>query len=237
MIRCILIDPDAAARKVLSREISRDERFSIAGMYDSPDNVPFPINRNTVDVLFIEVALRGQNGLDFIRHMDHPPVTVITTAYRDYAVECFELDIADYLVKPIEADRLQKALLKIDRILTTREKHLPARRPVPHGQGDHLFIRADKKQIKLYYADILFVESIKDYICIHTVTSQYVIHQTLSGFTATLPPDRFLRIHRSYTISLAHIESLSGSTVHIADHNLPIGRNYLSDTRHRILGE
>ena len=91
--------------------------------------------------------------------------------------------------------------------------------------------------MKLFYADILFVESIKDYICIHTVNGQYVIHQTLSGFTATLPGDKFMRIHRSYTVALLWINSLSGSTIHLNGHDLPIGRNYLPEVRKKILGE
>lgn len=192
MIRCLIIDPDPSARKALSRELSRHEQFSIAGMYDSPQDVPFAVNRLTTDVLFIEVVLPGQNGLDYIRTMENPPLTVITTPYREYAVECFELDITDYLIKPVEPARLLKTLSKIERILPERKKHpltLSESSSRPEGGGDHLFIRADKKQVKLYYNDILFVESIKDYICIHTVSGQYIIHQTLSGFTAALPQD------------------------------------------------
>ena len=217
MIRCLIIDPDPSARKALSRELSRHEQFSIAGMYDSP-----------------------QDGLDYIRTMENPPLTVITTPYREYAVECFELDITDYLIKPVEPARLLKTLSKIERILPERKKHplvLSETTPRSEGGGDHLFIRADKKQVKLYYNDILFVESIKDYICIHTASGQYIIHQTLSGFTAALPQDRFLRIHRSYTVSIAWIESLAGATLRLAGRDLPIGRNYLASARKRILGE
>lgn len=237
MIRCLIIDPDPAARKALSREISHDERFSIAGMYDSPADVPFAINRITADVLFIEVALKGTSGLNFIRTMDNPPVTIITTAYRDYAVECFELDITDYLVKPVEPARLAKTLAKIERILPERRKHPLSHPDAPQGEGDYIFIRADKKQVKLFYIDILFIESIKDYICIHTVNAQYVIHQTLSGFTAALPVDKFMRIHRSYTVALPWINSISGSIIHLNNRDLPIGRNYLPEVRKKILGE
>lgn len=240
MIRCLIIDPDPSARKALSRELSRHEQFSIAGMYDSPQDVPFAVSRLTTDVLFIEVVLPGGNGLDYIRTMENPPLTVITTPYREYAVECFELDITDYLIKPVEPARLLKTLSKIERILPERKKHplvLSETTPRSEGGGDHLFIRADKKQVKLYYNDILFVESIKDYICIHTASGQYIIHQTLSGFTAALPQDRFLRIHRSYTVSIAWIESLAGATLRLAGRDLPIGRNYLASARKRILGE
>lgn len=238
MIRCLIIDPDPSARKALSREISHHERLSVAGIYDSPAEVPFAINRLTCDVLFIEVALPGRSGLDYIRSMENPPLTVITTAYREYAVECFELDITDYLVKPIEPARLQKTLSKIERTLNERKKYPPSRTErTPSGKEDFIFIRADKKQIKLYFADILFAESFKDYICIHTVTDQYVIHQTLSGFTKSLPQDKFLRVHRSYTVAIAWISSLWGSTLRIGSHEIPIGRNYLSSTRKRILGE
>lgn len=238
MIRCLIIDPDPAARKALSRELSHHERFSIGGMYGHPGEVPFPIGRLSCDVLFIEVALPGRSGLDYIRSMENPPVVVITTAYREYAVECFELDITDYLVKPVEPARLLKTLSKIERTLDERKKYPPSRTErTAAGQEDFLFIRADKKQVKLYFADILFVESFKDYICIHTVAGQYVIHQTLSGFTAALPQDKFLRVHRSYTVALPWIESLSGASLHLGGREIPIGRNYLAQARKRILGD
>ena len=105
------------------------------------------------------------------------------------------------------------------------------------SEDDHTFIRADKKRIRLRYAEILYIESVKDYICIHTASAQYIVHQTLSGFTALLPEGKFMRIHRSYTVNLGVIDSVSGSTVHIGEHNLPIGRNYLQSVRKKILGE
>lgn len=237
MIRCMIIDSDHTARRILSRELARDDTFSVTGMYDYPSEVPFPVNRKTVDVLFIEAVFRGENGLDFVRSLRNPPLVVITTAYRDYAVECFELDILDYLVKPVEPARLERTLSKIGRIFSHAGDVAPQVLNSSGHEEDYTFIRADKKRVRLRYADILYIESIKDYICIHTFASQYIIHQTLSGFTASLPEGKFMRIHRSYTVNLGVIDSVSGSTVHIGDHNLPIGRNYLQPVRRKILGE
>mgnify|MGYP005878871129 CR=1 FL=1 len=119
MIRCMIIDSDHASRRTLSRELAKDDTFSVTGMYDYPSEVPFPVNRKTVDVLFIEAVFRGESGLDFVRSLRNPPLVVITTAYRDYAVECFELDILDYLVKPVEQARFSRTLSKIERILSS----------------------------------------------------------------------------------------------------------------------
>lgn len=237
MIRCMIIDSDHASRRTLSRELAKDDTFSVTGMYDYPSEVPFPVNRKTVDVLFIEAVFRGESGLDFVRSLRNPPFVVITTAYRDYAVECFELDILDYLVKPVEQARFSRTLSKIERILSSGHDAVQQGLAGMVSEDDHTFIRADKKRIRLRYAEILYIESVKDYICIHTASAQYIVHQTLSGFTALLPEGKFMRIHRSYTVNLGVIDSVSGSTVHIGEHNLPIGRNYLQSVRRKILGE
>ncbi|MDD4820756.1 MAG: LytTR family DNA-binding domain-containing protein [Flavobacteriales bacterium] len=231
MVKCIIIDSDSSARRALSRLLAQDAQLSIAGMYDTPYDVPFDVNKNTVDVLFIDVVLNGADGLEYVKHLTHSPQVVITTAFRDYAVECFELDILDYLVKPIEPSRLLKTLSKIHRMVDMADVSFAGQ----IGQADYTFIRVDKKKVKLPYSSVLYVESIKDYICIHTVSEQYIIHQTLSGFTASLPQDSFVRIHRSYTVNLHHVEALSGSSISVSGKTLPIGRNYLADTRERII--
>ena len=232
MLKCIIIDSDASSRRALSRLLAQDVKISIAGMYDTPFDVPFTVNKKTVDVIFIDVILNGVDGLQYVRSLSQGPQVVITTAFRDYAVECFELDILDYLVKPIEPSRLLKTIAKIHRLFPDGG----ALTNVHGGEVDYTFIRVDKKKIKLRYDSIFYIESIKDYICIHTDSEQYIIHQTLSGFTESLPSDVFMRIHRSYTINTRHVNSMFGTSVVIKDTTLPIGRNYISSVRERIIG-
>ena len=231
MIRCIIIDPDVESRKNTSRLLSRHDDFSITGMYSHPDEVPYPIDKSTVDVLFIEVVFSRLYGLDYIRSLSNAPLTVITTSYREYAVECFELDILDYLIKPIEPSRLSTTISRIKRAV----KDTASKTSQKDNNEDFIFIRAEKRRIKIPYDTLLYVESIKDYISIHTIGGEYVIHQTLSGFTALLPTESFIRCHRSYTVNVRHIEAMRASTLIVAGKSIPIGRMHMTQVKEKIL--
>ncbi|MBQ8649801.1 MAG: response regulator transcription factor [Flavobacteriales bacterium] len=231
MIRCIIIDPDANSRKNTSRMLSRYDDFSIIGIYSHPDEVPYTIDKTTVDVLFIEVVFSRLYGLDYIRSLSNAPLTVITTSYREYAVECFELDILDYLIKPLEPSRLSTTISRIKRAIKASKTTTSQ----SSKNEDFIFIRAEKRRIKIQYDSLLYIESIKDYISIHTTSGEYIIHQTLSGFTALLPHSRFIRCHRSYTVNIEHIEAIHASSIIIAGKTIPIGRMYMTQVREKIL--
>jgi len=173
-------------------------------------------------------------GMDLMRRLDSKPLTIITTAYREYAVEGYELDVFDYLMKPIAYDRFGKTMEKVLDYFALIDsiKNSPS-----HDEADkeHLFIKVDKKMVKVYFSDILYVESLKDYVRIISKEGNFITHSNLGNFTANLPTDQFVRIHRSYTVSLSKINSLQGNSVSIGNKIIPIGRNYQVEIKKTIL--
>lgn len=225
--RCIIIDDEPLAIKVIEEYLSKMKNFDVIDTFNNPLEALDLIQTGTVDILFLDINLPLISGIDFVKTLQKPPLIVLTTAYREYAVESYELNILDYLVKPIPFDRFMKTLNKASEALSGK--------PSIDDDREHIFIKIDKKMIKVYLDEILYVESLKDYIRITTITSSHLIHQTLTSFTGLLPSDRFIRIHRSFTISIAKVSALIGNTVEIEGNQIPIGRNYVNEVKEIIL--
>ena len=169
-------------------------------------------------------------GFTFIESLTTKPLIVFTTAYREYAVKSFELDILDYLVKPIPFNRFLKTINKIyQQVYVTNSSAESALQQEPH-----IFLKVNKKLIKVNLNDILYIESLKDYIKVITSIGDYVVHKSLSAITEELPESNFIRVHRSYTISINKIAAIDGNLIELSDRKIPIGRNYLKTTKERI---
>lgn len=229
-IKCLIIDDEPLAINVIKSHLAHFSGFAVDGTFESAIEAYNYMKEHPVQLLFLDINLPGLSGIDFIKSLDHPPAVIVTTAYREYAVESFELDVLDYLVKPIAFPRFMKAIDKAGNYLQQHEKAA-----VAAEADDHVFVRADKKNIKVQYADILYIESLKDYIRIRTIYEDLITHQNLSQFTSQLPADKFLRIHRSFTVSLDKISSLRGATVYVGPTSLPIGRIYQKEVKQTIL--
>jgi len=170
-------------------------------------------------------------GFTFIENLNYKPLIVITTAYREYAVKSFELDVLDYLVKPIPLNRFLKTMNKIYQQIYISNSSSDTNLQ----QDPHIFLKVNKKLVKINLNDILYIESLKDYIKVITAIGDYVVHKSLSAITEELPQSNFMRIHRSYTISINKVEALEGNSIEIANRRIPIGRNYIKLTKERIL--
>ena len=171
------------------------------------------------------------DGLSFIKSLQNPPLIIITTAHSEFAVEAYELDLLDYLVKPISFPRFLKAVNKVFKIKSSQNSS-----PKAINERPYLFVKIDKKKMKKIYLDeILVIESLKDYLKITTVSNRFIIHQTLSSFTEQLPAKNFIRIHRSYTIAIDKIDTIEGNSVEIAGIRYIIGRTYIDDVKSSIL--
>ena len=187
------------------------------------------IRENEVDLIFLDINMPVLDGLSFLKSLDSRPLVILTTAHEEYAVEGFELEVLDYLVKPISLPRFLKATNKA--IVKAQEQSKQ-----PTSENDSIFVKIDKKKMKkICFEDILLVESLKDYIKIITTTGNYVVHQTLSSFTDELPSSQFVRIHRSYTANIKRVDTVEGNSVEIANKRYTIGRNYLEDAKNAIL--
>ena len=230
-VKCIIIDDEPLAVKVLQNHLKEFQNMELIDTFNSAVNAVPIIESNEVDVIFLDINMPKMNGLDFLRTLTVKPLIVITTAYREYAVESFDLDVLDYLVKPIPFGRFLKAINKITkRINLENERNTE----VTLSEEPFIFLKVDKKLMKVKLNDILYIESLKDYIKVITTLGDYLVHKTMSSISEELSGDNFIRVHRSFTISLSKISSVEGNSVEIANRRIPIGRNYLQFAKQRI---
>lgn len=232
--KCLIIDDEPLAINVIKTHLSHFNAFEVANTFESAIDAFNYLSSKPVQLLFLDINLPGLSGIDFIKNLDHPPAVIVTTAYREYAVESFELDVLDYLVKPVAFPRFMKAIDKAASHLQQHDKVHPGA-ALQAEPEDYIFVRADKKNIKVQHADILYIESLKDYIRIKTIYEDLIVHQNLSQFTSQLPADKFLRIHRSFTVSFEKISSMSGTKLYVGPKALPIGRIFQKEVKNSVL--
>tara|TARA_B100002049_G_scaffold38014_1_gene25224 strand:+ start:615 stop:1322 length:708 start_codon:yes stop_codon:yes gene_type:complete len=227
-LKCVIIDDEPLAINVIKNHIAQLKGLEIIKTFDNAiESLDF-LRSNEVDLLFLDINMPVLDGLSFLKSLDNKPMVILTTAHEEYAVEGFELEVLDYLVKPISLPRFLKATNKA---LAKKQES-----PKTTTENESIFVKVDKKKMKkVYLDDILLVESLKDYIKIITINGNYVVHQTLGSFTDELPSNQFVRIHRSYTANINKVEAVEGNSVEIANKRYTIGRNYLEDAKNAIL--
>ncbi|AUC13881.1 DNA-binding response regulator [Tenacibaculum sp. SZ-18] len=230
-LNCIIIDDEPLAIRVIENHLKEFKNFSLIGKFNNPvDALPI-IENDIVDVIFLDINMSKMNGLAFLRSIPISSYVIITTAYREYAVDSFELDVLDYLVKPIPFNRFMKSINKLNQQIYLRQNAQKTQTDLE----TFIFLKVDKKLVKIRYQDILYIESLKDYIKVFTIDNSFLVHKSLSSITEELPSKKFIRIHRSYTISLDKVDSVEGNLIEIGNKKITIGRKYISLTRDVIL--
>lgn len=233
IIKCLIIDDEPLAVNILKNYLQQVEGFDVLETFNNAIEALNFVKNNTVDVVFLDINMPILDGLGFIKSLDKPPYIIVTTAYDEFAIKTYELDVTDYLLKPIEFPRFMKALNKVASLISSRKGVYETQNT---NTRTHLFIKIDKKKMKKIYLDeILIIESLKDYLKINTTTGKYIIHSTLSDFTNQLPHKDFLRIHRSYTIAINKVDIIEGNSIEIEGIRYVIGRSYLEKVKGILL--
>ncbi|WP_431242912.1 LytR/AlgR family response regulator transcription factor [Flavobacterium sp. P21] len=231
-INCLIIDDEPLAINVIKNYLEPLEDFEVLNTFSNPIEGLNFLKNNKVDVIFLDINMPVLDGINFIKSLENPPLVIITSAYSQFAIETYELDVVDFLVKPIEFPRLMKALNKVSKRLETINNITPENT----ADNPFIFIKIDKKRMKkIFLNEILVIESLKDYLKISTLTSKYIIHSTLSDFTDLLPEKNFLRIHRSFTVAIDKIDAVEGNSIEIEGLRYVIGRSYMEHVKQRIL--
>jgi len=231
-IKCIIIDDEPLAIKVIQNHLIDFPYMELVATFNNAIEALAIIENGEIDVIFLDINMPKMSGLDFLRSLLIKPHIVITTAYREYAVESFDLDVIDYLVKPIPFGRFLKAITKItNKVGVEKDKTSET----SFKEEPFIFLKVDKKLMKIKLNDILFIESLKDYIKVFTVIGDYLVHKSMTSISEELSSENFLRIHRSFTIAINKITSVEGNSVEIANRRIPIGRNYLEFAKQKIL--
>lgn len=229
-IKCLIIDDEPLAISVIETHLKNFDYIEVVETFTNPLNAYRILEKEKIDLIFLDINMPQLTGFAFIENLSYKPLIVITTAYREYAVKSFELNILDYLVKPIPFDRFLKTINKVYQHIYLNNSKVDA----SLQQEPHIFLRVNKKLVKTNLNDILYIESLKDYIKVITVIGDYVVHKSLTAITDELPPSNFMRIHRSYTVSINKINALEGNTIEISNRKIPIGRNYTKQAKERI---
>jgi two-component system LytT family response regulator len=230
-IKCVLIDDEPLAIKVLQNYFTNFTDFEVVGTFNNSLEALDFINSTTVDAVFLDINMPMMTGFELISLIENKTKVIITTAFREFAAESYDLDVLDYLVKPIPLPRFIKCINKI-----TTEYNLKNNIKVETTKGDsHIFIKVDKKMMKINIEEILFVEGMKEYIKVVTPDKTYITHKSLTSLSEELSADRFLRIHKSYVIALNKVKSIEGNRIQIQSYTIPIGRNYSKEVKNKIL--
>ncbi|WP_205513363.1 LytR/AlgR family response regulator transcription factor [Longitalea arenae] len=220
ILRCVIIDDEPIARKGL-KEYMQDASFlQLAGEFDNPLKAAELLTKEKIDLLFLDIQMPRMTGLEFLKTLVYPPMVIFTTAYPQYAVEGFEWNAIDYLLKPFSFDRFWKAVSK------ARNMHEAITQPGgrTHEDPGYFFIKADNKLVKIQYDDILFIEALENYVAVHTTTKKYITYLTFHSIESHLPASRFIRTHKSYIVAAAKVESIEGNEISIGAHHIPISR-------------
>lgn len=231
--KVIVVDDEPLAINVLKNYVQQVNQLELIQTFSNAVDANLFLQENEVDIIFLDINMPILDGLEFLASLKKAPMIVITTAHEEYALKSFELEAIDYLVKPIPFPRFLRA---INRIISLKQ----GAAGVGHSSGEKpsIFVKVDKKKLqKIFIDEIVVVESLKDYIRIKTTSAKYIIHKTLGSFTDELPSDKFIRIHRSYTIAIDKVEAIEGNSLEVDGIRYTIGRSYLNEAKSRILND
>lgn len=231
-IHCLIVDDEPVAREILENHLGRIDRLKLVGSCQDAIMAFKVINTEPVDLIFLDINMPDISGLSFARSLTKNIKVIFTTAYREYAVEGFDLQAVDYLLKPISYERLLQSVSKFRK--ETDPVPLSPGREMNDGHTDAFFVRSDRKMVKIDIPGIIYIESISDYIKIRMEHRSVVTRETLSGIEQKLPEDSFLKIHRSFIVSIPKIDSYTHESVLINGKELPISRGQKEAVLHRL---
>jgi len=221
--KCLIVEDELPAQKLLQKYISEVSYLELKDTCTNAIEAMKVLQSNSIDILFLDIYLPKINGVDFLKTLKTPPQTIFTTAYSEYAVEGFELDAVDYLLKPFSFERFLKA---IDKAIQNLE-NVPKIEKT--DKASSVFFKADKKIYRVNLDDLLYIEALKDYVKLITVNEKHIVMQTMKRWEQILPDNLFKRAHKSFIVNLEKIDSIAGNTVQLGEHKIPIGRHYRDD--------
>ena len=223
-VRCILTDDEPMARKGLQGYIEKIDFLELVAVCENAIELNSALKEQPADLLFLDIEMPYMTGIELLKNLSNPPKVIFTTAYDKYALQGFELEVLDYLLKPISFERFLKAANKA-------YDHFKQA-----GQGpDHVFVKADNKLEKIRFDEILFIEALENYIGIYMVDKKIVTHSTLKAFQEKLPPQRFIQPHKSYLVAIDKVNSIEGNVLHIQQYQVPISKYQKEEVLERIV--
>ncbi len=219
---CLIVDDEPLAQDVLENHIEKVPDLELVKKCNNAFEALEVLHARHIDIIFLDIQMPGLTGLEFLKTLKDPPAVIFTTAFSEYAVEGFELDATDYLMKPVSFERFFKSVNKAIHYINLEE----GENQEQEEDADYIFVKADKKIVKIQLNDILYIEGLKDYVMIYTPEQRIITLQTMKNLEDKLPAARFMRVHRSFIISLDKLKSVAGNFVEIKDKQIPLGKHY-----------
>jgi len=225
-LKCLIVDDEPLAIEVIESYLKKIDGIDIIAKCNNAIKAFEIIQKESVDLIFLDIQLPKLTGIDFLKTLKNPPKIILTTAYREYAIQSYELDVVDYLLKPISFERFLKAIGKVYQKTTDNMIEEPKVNGNLIVEDAFIYLKAYKKMVKILLKDILYIESLKDYVRVKTPQKEVISHQKISYLEEKLPADLFIRIHRSFIVSLDKVDAFTASTIEVPGKTLPVGRNY-----------
>lgn len=226
-IKCLIVDDEPLARDVLKRYVNELPMLELAGECGNAIEAILRLRQGAIDLMFLDIRMPQLNGTDFLKTLKNPPKVVFTTAYTEYALEGYELDAVDYLMKPVRFDRFLKAVNKAYPLLNGKPAAEEQPPPVPEKRNEaFVYFRAGRKMVKVLLSDILYIESMKDYVKVFANGQPLITKQSISSVEAMLPEKDFIRTHRSFIVSVGKIKSFTAELIEIGNAEIPVGKLY-----------
>lgn len=226
MINCVITDDEPLAREGIANYVKEVDFLTLTGICENPVELVNLLKQRPADLLFLDIQMPKLSGIDFLKMIQHPPMVIITTAFPEYALEGFQLNVLDYLLKPITFDRFFKSATKARDYHQLMNPVIKNDTPVTETAADHFFIKCGARYEKIQVDGILFVEGMQNYVSIYTRKGKYMTLLYLKNLEEQLSPQAFIRVHKSYIVAVNKIDSIQGNEICIQSHQIPISRNY-----------
>lgn len=228
-IRCLIIDDEPLAHRVIERYAENISFLEIVAKCFNAIEAIEAMHNQQFDLIFLDINMPKLSGMEFLKTLKNPPLVIVTTAYAEYAIQGYEMDVIDYLMKPFAFERFFRAIQKAEDVFRSKEQPVHESRESHSPDDEYIFIKSSKKTYKVNLDEILYIEALGDYVKIFTTDRMIVSYQSLKNIESMLPPRTFPRIHKSFIISLPKIDLIEGNQVKIKDRMIPVGTNFKAE--------
>lgn len=228
-LRCVIVDDEPLSIEVMEGYLKKIPNIEVVATFNDAISVMSILSEQEIDFLFLDIEMPKLSGIDFLRSISNPPLVIITSANKNYAMDGYELNVVDYLLKPITLERVVRAVNKI-----IEKKSKKVNQPLSQDSDQYIFLKENKKMIRINLSDVQYIESIKDYVKVVTPSKTVITKQNLSHFETVLNPAEFVRVHRSFIVAINHIDAFTSASVEIGKLEIPIGRLYKDEALKRL---
>jgi DNA-binding LytR/AlgR family response regulator len=220
LIKCLIIDDDESSRLILEHYVKKHSQLElVASLQNGTEGLNFIISDTSIDLLFLDIEMPDLSGLQLLRALPKAPLTILTTSRTDYALDAYDLNVLDYLVKPVDYARFTRSVAKA-------MERLQVHNPAGGEPQDHVFVKSAGKIIRLELKEICYIEALSDYVIIATETQKHIVYSTLKGIEEKLPSEHFIRVHRSYIVNLCHVKIIEEGAILLLGKHIPVSKSY-----------